>query len=524
MGRALPKSDSTSRITRTSLGICALIAVALTASACSTSSPATSRAAKPSGEWPYPNGDLANDRVAPASVISSANISKLKEAWTLKLAGKGATNVDGAGSFAANPVVVNGVVYIQDLEANVYAVDLATGKLKWEYPVNIPEASGPGPDGVAVANGTVYGDSSTAVFALSAATGKPVWVDSHLLSNGDGKFEIQPQAANGRVYISSAYGDGPSGGVVMALDAATGKRLWSFNTIRTPDQAVQAIGAGAGGAWETPLVGSDGSVTFGIGNPYQSLSAAVSHPAAQLYTDSEVNLDAATGKLRWYYQVLPNDFYDHDIQDSPIAASINGAPVIVGGGKLGYVCAWNARTGKLAWKTSVGEHDGHDNDSVLALEHKLTLQAPYTYEPGGYGGVLTDMALAAGTVYVATVDLPFKETSAKTVAPLPENSGAGEIEALSLATGKVEWDTKVPQMPLGAATISNDLVISTLFHGELIALNRGTGAIVYQHKLPTTTNAPIAIAGNAVIIPAGGPLTNGRHTGGNPQLIAYTVP
>ena len=152
------------------------------------------------------------------------------------------------------------------------------------------------------------------------------------------------------------------------------------------------------------------------------------------------------------------------------------------------------------------------------------MQAPYTYEPGGYGGVLTDMALAAGTVYVATVDLPFKETSAKTVAPLPENSGAGEIEALSLATGKVEWDTKVPQMPLGAATISNDLVISTLFHGELIALNRGTGAIVYQHKLPTTTNAPIAIAGNAVIIPAGGPLTNGRHTGGNPQLIAYTVP
>ena len=186
MGRALPKSDSTSRITRTRLGICALIAVALTASACSTSSPATSKAAKPSGEWPYPNGDLANDRVAPASVISSANISKLKEAWTLKLAGKGATNVDGAGSFAANPVVVNGVVYIQDLEANVYAVDLATGKLKWEYPVNIPEASGPGPDGVAVANGTVYGDSSTAVFALSAATGKPVWVDSHLLSNGDG--------------------------------------------------------------------------------------------------------------------------------------------------------------------------------------------------------------------------------------------------------------------------------------------------------------------------------------------------
>ena len=80
-------------------------------------------------------------------------------------------------------------------------------------------------------------------------------------------------------------------------------------------------------------------------------------------------------------------------------------------------------------------------------------------------------------------------------------------------------------MPLGAATISNDLVISTLFHGELIALNRG---LLAQSSTSTScrrsTNAPIAIAGNAVIIPAGGPLTNGRHSGGNPQLIAYAVP
>ena len=139
--------------------------------------------------------------------------------------------------------------------------------------MNTPEASGPGPNGVAVANGTVYGDSSTVVFALSACDRQASLVDQpHLLSNGDGKFEIQPQAANGRVYISSAYGDGPGGGVVMALDAATGKRrLWSFNTlIRTRSSRAEAIGAGAGGAWETPLVGSDGSVTFGIGNPYQS--------------------------------------------------------------------------------------------------------------------------------------------------------------------------------------------------------------------------------------------------------------
>ena len=87
------------------------------------------------------------------------------------------------------------------------------------------------------------------------------------------------------------------------------------------------------------------------------------------------------------------------------------------------------------------------------------------------------------------------------------------MEALSLATGKVEWDTKVPHMPVGAATVSNDLVFTTLYNGVLVALNRSTGAIVFQVKLPTTTNAPIAIAGNSVIVPAGGP-PNASSKGG----------
>ena len=68
-------------------------------------------------------------------------------------------------------------MYLQDEDANVYALALATGKLKWEYQVNLPEKSGPGPDGVAVAGGAVYGDTSTSVFALNAATGKTIWVD-----------------------------------------------------------------------------------------------------------------------------------------------------------------------------------------------------------------------------------------------------------------------------------------------------------------------------------------------------------
>ena len=210
--------------------------------------------ASPSGQWPYPNGELANTREAPGSVISSANVSQLRETWAFELAGEAAAAVSYAGSLTAAPVVTGGVVYLQDQDANVYALALATGKLKWAYDVNIPEASGPGPDGVAVADGTVYGDTSSSVFALSAATGKTTWVDSHLLNKGQGAFEIQPQVADGRVYLASGYGSGPGGGVLMALDAANGHLLWEFNTVIGPARGVEALGVGSGGAWQTPLV------------------------------------------------------------------------------------------------------------------------------------------------------------------------------------------------------------------------------------------------------------------------------
>jgi outer membrane protein assembly factor BamB len=102
-------------------------------------------------------------------------------------------------------------------------------------------------------------------------------------------------------------------------------------------------------------------------------------------------------------------------------------------------------------------------------------------------------------------------------------SPSGEVEALSLATGKVQWDRKVPELPLGAVTVSNDLVLTTLYNGVLIALHRSTGAIRYRRRLPTSTNSPIAIAGNTVIVPAGGPVTSARGGGGDPQVVAYTA-
>ena len=223
----------------------------------------------------------ANTRDAAGSRISSANVASLREAWTFKLTGTAAAGVSGAGSLAAAPVVVErrrvpaGPVRqrVRDLARHRQAAVGVPGRTS-------PETSGPGPDGVAVADGVVYGDTSTAVFALNAATGKVIWNDSSLLNSGQGAFEIQPPVAGGRVYLASAYGSGPGGGVLLALDAATGKELWRFNTVAGGQRpGVKALGLGSGGAWETPLVGTDGSVTFGIGNPYQSIGEAISHPS-----------------------------------------------------------------------------------------------------------------------------------------------------------------------------------------------------------------------------------------------------
>jgi alcohol dehydrogenase (cytochrome c) len=449
-------------------------------------------------------------------------VSKLRQAWTFKLTGAAAVGVGRSGSLAANPIVEGGVVYLQDLDSNVYALAFGSGKLDWEYECDAPERSGPGPNGVAVVDGRVYGATPTAVFALSAATGKQIWVNTHTLGQGEGTFGIQPQVADGRVYLGSQYGIGATGGVAIALKASTGALLWKFNTLLGGDSGVQSLGLGSGGVWETPLVGGDGSVTYGIGNPYQTPASAIAHPSAQLYTDSEVNLDAATGKLRWYYQALPNDFKDYDMQASPIPASVGRVLVVIGGGKMGYVYEMNAQTGKLIWKRAVGKHNGHDNDSLLALEHKLTLKAPFTILPGSLGGVLANLALAGNSVYVVTVDVALTYTSLNEPVPTQAAGGfGGEVEALNLDTGKVEWDTRVASLPLGAATVSNDLVFTTLLNGTLLALNRRTGAIVYHRKLPTTTNSPIAIAGDTVIVPAGG--ITGKAFSQNPQVVAYTV-
>src|SRR5262245_61429313 len=101
----------------------ALIALGLTACGGDDSSEATSgtttSGAAATGDWAYPNGDIANTRVAQGTSISSGNVTQLNQAWTHRLNVKGTS----FGAFAAMPVVQDGIVYLQDLGSNVFALD-----------------------------------------------------------------------------------------------------------------------------------------------------------------------------------------------------------------------------------------------------------------------------------------------------------------------------------------------------------------------------------------------------------------
>ena len=241
--------------------------------------------------WSLPNGDLLNTRVTQNTSISADNVAELGVAWTMPL-----TASSIYGTFAANPVTSpDGTVFLQDLESNVFAVD-PTGKVLWKRLYNSQDI---GPNGVTYVEGKLYGATAEFAFALDAETGKELWRNTTLvpkakqkgggeLSSGFG-IDIQPQVANGTVYLSTAALLG--GGIVYALDAATGKTRWSFDTVTDP-VGDKIIG---GGAWNPPAIGPDGTVYIGTGNMYQPASVALDNPGKRLYTDSLLALDGRPG-------------------------------------------------------------------------------------------------------------------------------------------------------------------------------------------------------------------------------------
>src|SRR5437868_7553778 len=103
-------------------------------------------------EWPAPNHDLAGTRAATASAIDAKSVGRLRLAWRFRF--KAPPGLSGI--FASTPLVLGSGVYVQDLDSNVYALELATGRLLWR--ARFGQIDG-GPNGLAAGYGRIYGNT-----------------------------------------------------------------------------------------------------------------------------------------------------------------------------------------------------------------------------------------------------------------------------------------------------------------------------------------------------------------------------
>lgn len=464
-----------------------------------------------------PNGDLANTRYEKGSPIDSSSVGELEVAWKLPL-----RSTSAFGSYAGTPVVSKGVMYSQDLASNVQAIEVESGKVLWTASFEQPDH---GPNGVNVANGMVYGVTPTEAFALNQKTGQEEW-SVELARNAKEGIDMAPGYKDGLVYVSTVpvnveefYG-GDGVGILWALNAKTGKKVWKFNTVPNDLWGNRKINSG-GGLWYPPAFDEEGSMYVAVGNPgpipgTDQFPWGSSRPGPNLYTDSIVKLDAKTGKMGWYYQLTPHDVNDWDLNDPPILVKAGNKDMVVGAGKSGIVVALDRKTGKLLWKRPVGIHNGHDDIGKEAMEGKPP-KLPVTILPGSLGGVIAPMATDGSTVFVPVVNssLTLNGQTEKTEG----GPGTGEIVALDLATGKVKWKEELATPAFGYLTAVNDLVFATTYDGTISAFDAKSGSVVWREKLPAGTNSGVTVEGDMLIAPAGVAAAAGQ----TPQIVAYRL-
>jgi outer membrane protein assembly factor BamB len=466
----------------------------------------------------HPNFDAFNSRRT-WGPINSSTVDELEVAWSTPIAANGPS-----GGYASSPIVSKGVIYSQDLASNVQAIEASGGDVLWERRYDLPS---PGPNGLVVQDGMVFGATPSSTFALDQRTGKQIW-SVRLTRNKHEGIDMAPAFNDRIIYVSTvpadaseSYGAGAVG-VLWALDAETGKKLWHFDTVPRTLWGDPRVNSG-GGLRYTPSFDIKASMYFGVGSPAPFPGTAKkpwgsSRAGPNLYTDALVKLDSRTGKLEWYRQVTPHALYDWGFQSPPIIIYDEGEETVIGAGKSGIVLALDARSGEPLWRVSVGTHNGHDDDGLLAMRGETSkLELPMTVYPGSLGGVAAPMATDRESVFVPVVNSPVEvigQTELREPGPL-----SGELVALDVKSGELEWRHEFPDSaPLGFVSVANDVVFATTADGSLQALDTATGSVLWEETLPAGTNAGVSISGKTVIAPAGL-----AAEGQTPQLVAFRL-
>lgn len=513
------RSAAVGVLAATTAGFCAGCGASASSPPVARGTPPPQWAASSSG-WPSHNLNLANTRATFHSLIDARDVGRLKRRWSFRLPYSGEY-----GAFTSNPIVADGVVYLEDPDSDVFALRLSTGKLLWRHDYRSVTPSG-GPNGVALGYGLLYGETADSVFALSPSSGRQVWI-RQLTTNPLEGIDMTPQLYDGRLLVSTIPGGstsfyrGGAYGVLYSLDARTGKELWSFSTVQGGSKlwGNPKLNSG-GGLWYPPAVDSHGRVFIGVGNPgpyplTPSDPNARSRPGPNLYTDSLVALDGTTGRLLWYRQVTQHDIRDHDFQDSPILVDVkvHGRPTeaVIGAGKSGFVVAFRAGDGKQLWKLAIGRHNRYQSGPLPAK--------PVLYCPGSLGGVLTPMAEAHGSLYVPWLDLCFKGSATGLTGAGKASSGLAAVAATS---GAVRWRHRLAGVDSGAATVANDVVFTSTTAGTIYALSARTGAVLWHTKAPSGINSFPAVTRTMLIVGTGARTSAKAPPKG--EIVAYSLP
>jgi PQQ-dependent dehydrogenase (methanol/ethanol family) len=309
----------------------------------------------PGQDFPKVGGDLGNKNYSTLRQITPGNVQRLGGAWRTHLEG-------GSTGFYQECTVVaqNGVLYVQTTQQNVLAVDGKTGAIIWKTAIGNPDAT-TDMRGVGLGQGMVFSTSgANIVYALNQQTGKIVW-QTPLLN--EPQHGLQPGTlAAAVVYFDGLIYIGMNGSVVgarghsYALDAATGKIVWTFWSCPGPGEYGNDTWAGtsweSGGAvpWVHPAIDPDlGLVYWAFGNPYPRTDGS-SRAGTNLFANSLLALDVKTGVRRWHFQSVHHDLWDCDNAMSPLLLDIQidgqTKKVVVYGSKAGMFYILDRATGK----------------------------------------------------------------------------------------------------------------------------------------------------------------------------------
>jgi alcohol dehydrogenase (cytochrome c) len=285
------------------------------------------RAPLPGGDWLTYSGSYSGVRHSTLTAITPANVAGLAPRWIHQLEGLTAR-------VEATPIVRDGVMYVTVPPASVVALDARSGATLWRFDHRMPPdispaccASGPVNRGVAILDDRVFiGTADARLIALSARTGQKLW-DTQFADHRLGySVTGAPLALRDLVLTGVGGGDLTTRGFVVALDAATGEERWRFFTIPGPGEP--GHDTWQGDSWKTGgtatwMTGSyDPSldlVYWSTGNASPNFNAS-SRSGDNLYSNSVVALEGATGKLRWHFQFTPADPHDWDATQIPVLA------------------------------------------------------------------------------------------------------------------------------------------------------------------------------------------------------------